>query len=264
MDSRRPLGFLQILIRSALDLLGRFEKAENIMRFARLAAFALWLVVALLAIAGFAAFSPKTAPATTTTTTLAAPVSAGADWGSTSGRVVALAFSSGLRSAPEPSDAPTEDALIIDLLGERPTVTAPALDTEVGSSTTTTRPPSSTTSTTTPPRTTTTTTSQPAGGDLSETEMRGILALFFAPEDVDLALAVSHCESRWDPAARNRTSGAAGLFQQIPRFWQHRSAEAGWAGADIYDPHANTAVSAWLVYEGGGWIHWTASQGCWG
>lgn len=236
------------------------------MRFARLAAFALWLVVALLAIAGFAAFSPQTAPTTTTTTTLAAPVSAGADWGSTSGRVVAFAFSSGLRSTPEPADPITEDALIIDLLGERPTVTTtttePNLAADVGSSIA--PPPTSTTTSTTVPSTTTTTTPQPTGDNLSEAEMRGILSLFFAPEDVDLALSVSHCESRWDPGARNRTSGAAGLFQQLPRFWEHRASEAGWSGADIYDAHANTAVSAWLVYEGGGWIHWTASQACWG
>jgi hypothetical protein len=99
---------------------------------------------------------------------------------------------------------------------------------------------------------------------MSEDEMRGIIALFFNPEDVDLALEVSYCESRWDPGATNRSSGAAGLFQHIPRFWAERSVAAGWGGADIYDPHANTAVSAWLVYEGGGWVHWAASQGCWG
>jgi hypothetical protein len=99
---------------------------------------------------------------------------------------------------------------------------------------------------------------------MSEAEVRGIIALFFNPADVDLALEVSYCESRWDPGATNRSSGAAGLFQHIPRFWAERSTAAGWSGANIYDPHANVAVSAWLVYEGGGWVHWAASQGCWG
>jgi hypothetical protein len=99
---------------------------------------------------------------------------------------------------------------------------------------------------------------------MSEAEVHGIIALFFAPEDVDLALEVSYCESRWDAGATNATSSASGLFQHIPRFWAERSAAAGWAGANIYDAHANTAVSAWLVYEGGGWVHWAASQGCWG
>ncbi len=238
------------------------------MRFARLAAFALWLMVALLAVAGFAAFSPESAPTTTTSTTIAAPVSAGADWGSTSGRVVALAFSSGLRATPGLSDISAEDALISDLLGDRPpvtTTTAPE-ETEVilPSPTTTTPPTTASTTTTTAPTVTTTTTTPPTGGKLTEAAVRGIIALFFAPEDVELALEISYCESRWDPGATNRSSGAAGLFQHIPRFWADRSAAAGWAGANIYDAHANTAVSAWLVYEGGGWIHWAASQACWG
>jgi hypothetical protein len=99
---------------------------------------------------------------------------------------------------------------------------------------------------------------------MTEAEARGIISLFFAPEDVALALEVSYCESRWDPGATNPSSGAAGLFQHLPRFWSDRAASAGWAGASSYDAHANAAVSAWLVYEGGGWTHWTASQSCWG
>ena len=237
------------------------------MRFARLAAFALWLTVALLAVAGFAAFSPESAPVTSTSTTNAAPVSAGADWGSTSGRVVALAFSSGLRSAPGLSDLSAEDDLISDLLGERPevtTTTAPEVAQVAVPAPAPTPPP--TTTTTAPPSVTTTTTAPapPTGGRLSEAEVHGIIALFFAPEDVDLALDVTYCESRWDTRATNASSGAAGLFQHIPRFWAERSVAAGWAGANIYDAHANTAVAAWLVYEGGGWVHWAASQGCWG
>lgn len=251
------------------------------MRFARFAAFALWLTIALLAIAGFAAFSPQTTPTSTTSTTIDAPLSAGADWGSTSGRVVALAFTSGLRSAPGLSDLSAEDALISDLLGTRPEVTPTTTDPEPvveqsAPSTTpppppTTNPPTTTTTlppvtntTTTQPPTTTTTTTPPTGGELGEAEARGIISLFFAPGDVELALQVSYCESRWDPGARNPLSGAAGLFQQIPRYWAGRSAAAGWAGANIYDAHANAAVSAWLVAQSGGWSHWEASQACWG
>lgn len=233
------------------------------MRFARLAAFALWLLVALLAVAGFAAFSPETTPITTTSSTVAVPVSAGADWGSSSGRVVALAFSSGLRSAPGLADPSGEDDLISDLLGDRPAVTTTSAVPEP-----TVLAAPITTSTTAPRSTPTTTAIEPdpapAGGSMSEEEVRGIISLFFAPEDVDLALTVAYCESRWDTSATNPSSGAAGLFQQIPRFWAERSIAAGWAGANIYNVHANTAVSAWLVYEGGGWIHWAASQACWG
>ena len=222
------------------------------MRFARLAAFALWVMVALLAVAGFAAFSPETATITTTSSTVAAPAPAGADWGLTSGRVMALAFSSGLRSAPDPTDPSIEDALILDLLGERPEVTTTTTTTTLLRSTTTTAASA------------TTAAARPDNGNITETEARSIISLFFAPEDVELALEVARCESHWDPGATNPSSRAAGLFQQIPRFWAERAAAAGWAGADIYDSHANTAVSAWLVYEGGGWIHWAESQGCWG
>ena len=249
------------------------------MRFARLAAFALWLTIALLAVTGFAAFSPETVSNTTTSTTITPPLSAGADWGSTSGRVVALAFTSGLRAAPGLSDLSAEDALISDILGPRPAVTPTEPEPEAAiselpaSPTTTIRTTSTTASpptTTTPdsPTTTvvppTTTTTQPTGGRLTEAETRGIISLFFAPADVEKALQVSYCESRWDPGATNPSSDAAGLFQHIPRFWSDRSASAGWAGASIYDAHANAAVSAWLVYDGGGWVHWTASQSCWG
>ena len=248
------------------------------MRFARLAAFALWLTIALLAVTGFAAFSPETVSNTTTSTTLTSPPSAGADWGSTSGRVVALAFTSGLRAAPGLSDLSAEDALISDILGPRPEVTPteqdpPAATSEVPASPTTTIRPTTTTApppTIPTPNSPTTTvapptpTTQPADGSMTEAEARGIISLFFAPEDVALALQVSYCESRWDPGATNPSSGAAGLFQHLPRFWSDRAASAGWAGASSYDAHANAAVSAWLVYEGGGWTHWTASESCWG
>ena len=184
------------------------------MRFARLAAFALWLTIALLAVTGFAAFSPETVSTTTTSTTITPPLSAGADWGSTSGRVVALAFTSGLRAAPGLSDLSAEDALISDILGPRPAVTPTETEPEaaiselpasptttIRTTTTTASPPTTTTpdsptTTVVPP---TTTTTQPTGGRLTEAETRGIISLFFAPGDVEKALQVSHCESRWDP-----------------------------------------------------------------
>lgn len=60
----------------------------------------------------------------------------------------------------------------------------------------------------------------------------------------------------------NPYSGASGLFQHMPYYWPARAEKAGWAGADIFDPEANIAVSAWLVLrserEGkGSWAHWT-------
>jgi hypothetical protein len=94
-------------------------------------------------------------------------------------------------------------------------------------------------------------------------EWRSLVSAYFAPEDVDLALRVISCESGGDPNAQNRSSGAAGLFQHIPRYWEARVANAGMPGASIFDPIANVAASAYLAYADG-WGHWAASAGCWG
>ncbi len=89
-----------------------------------------------------------------------------------------------------------------------------------------------------------------------------LVALHFEPSDVDLALRVMHCESSGHPEAINRASGASGLYQHLPRFWDERSALAG-VHQSIFDAEANITVAAWLVYEGGGWRHWEASRLCW-
>lgn len=92
---------------------------------------------------------------------------------------------------------------------------------------------------------------------------RPLVAEYFATEDVSRALEVIRCESHGNPAAANPVSTARGLFQHLGSLWPERAAAAGWAGADIYDPEANVAVAAWLVYHGGGWRHWNASAPCW-
>lgn len=92
---------------------------------------------------------------------------------------------------------------------------------------------------------------------------RPLVARYFRPEDVDLALEVIGCESHGNPRAANPTSTARGLFQHLASMWPERAAKAGWPDADIFDPEANVAVAAWLVYEGGGWDHWNASAHCW-
>jgi len=87
---------------------------------------------------------------------------------------------------------------------------------------------------------------------------RTLVEEHFAPGDVDRALRIMACESNGDPDARNRSSGASGLFQHMPRYWTERSAGAGFDGESIFDPVANVAVAAWMVYDypGGGWQHW--------
>ncbi len=93
---------------------------------------------------------------------------------------------------------------------------------------------------------------------------RPLVEAHFAPKDVARALAVISCESSGDPNAKNPRSSASGLFQHLGRFWEERSVKAGLPGTDIFDPTANVAVAAWLVYEGGGWSHWNPSRHCWG
>ena len=94
---------------------------------------------------------------------------------------------------------------------------------------------------------------------------------------MDLALGVIRCESWGDPNAISHkewigtpppgydgtaATRASGLFQHVPAYFAARAAAAGWAGADIFDPEANVAVAAWLVYNGWDaagaphWHHW--------
>jgi len=94
-------------------------------------------------------------------------------------------------------------------------------------------------------------------------EWRSLVSAYFATSDVELALRVISCESGGDPNAQNPRSGAAGLFQHIPRYWDARAAAIGLPGASIFDPVANVSAAAWLVYTEG-WGPWAPSQGCWG
>ncbi|HSG80327.1 MAG TPA: transglycosylase SLT domain-containing protein [Acidimicrobiia bacterium] len=77
-------------------------------------------------------------------------------------------------------------------------------------------------------------------------------------DEVEFAMMVMYAESTGVPTALNPTSDASGLFQHLPKYWADRSARAGWAGADIFDPEANIAVAAWLraTSHERGWYHW--------
>lgn len=61
---------------------------------------------------------------------------------------------------------------------------------------------------------------------------------------------VAWCESRYVPWARNARSGAAGLFQFMPRTWAWMSAQAGRVGANVYDAWAASDVAAWAFRNG--------------
>lgn len=94
-------------------------------------------------------------------------------------------------------------------------------------------------------------------------DWRPLVGQFFEPHHVDRALLVIRCESGGRAFAKNPASTASGLFQHLGSLWPQRSRAAGWGGSDVFDPVANVAVAAWLVYEDGGWSHWNASAGCW-
>lgn len=98
----------------------------------------------------------------------------------------------------------------------------------------------------------------------SADDWRPLVSRYFEQDDVARALAVIRCESGGASEAKNPSSSASGLFQHLGSYWDRRTVKAGWDGADIFDPVANVAVAAWLVYEGGGWSHWNPSRHCWG
>lgn len=92
-------------------------------------------------------------------------------------------------------------------------------------------------------------------------QWRPLVSVYFAPGDVEWALCIIRYESGGNPLADNPRSSASGLMQHLYRYWPDRASAAGWAGASIWDPEANIAVGAWLLYHGGAG-HWTTNSKC--
>ena len=86
-------------------------------------------------------------------------------------------------------------------------------------------------------------------------DVRGALAEYGLSDEEDRFMRVMWCESRGDPDAVNAESGASGLMQHIPRYWDDRARAAGFQGASPFDPIANIYASVWLL-DVGGWSHW--------
>ncbi len=63
------------------------------------------------------------------------------------------------------------------------------------------------------------------------------------------------CESGHNPHAVNRSSGALGLGQHLPRYWGARAAALGYPYGAWSDARANARVSAWL-WRTSGPQHW--------
>lgn len=198
------------------------------MSFQRLALIAGWLVISLLAVAGFATFSAAD---------IDVPAAAVVDTeiGRNAGAVSALAFAHTMSDGEAPVTT-----IDFDLAVQR------AIENRSGTTTTTlgvVLVPEA---------------RRGSNVLMRESDVRALVERYFRPEDVNRAIRIAWCESSFNPRAVNPTSRAAGLFQHLPQFWGDRSSLAGWPGADIFDNEANVAVAAWLLYEfPGTWEHWT-------
>jgi hypothetical protein len=198
------------------------------MRSRRLSFVAGWAAVALLAVAGFAAFgTPDRSPDEIRAKAAAASIghTAGAYAGlnfallGTDGATQAVAIATDSPSAREDEEA-SEDA--------------------EGSGDSSDRPSSGTIASTT-------------SGWLSEIEVRALVEVYFEPQDVNRAVRIAWCESLFDPNATDVRTGGVGLFNHLPQYWDQRAEDAGFGGADPTDPTASTAAAAWEVYNGAGW-----------
>ncbi len=84
---------------------------------------------------------------------------------------------------------------------------------------------------------------------LTEREVRRMVALYFDPTDVDRAVRIAWCESTFNAASVDVRNGGSGLFHHPAAGWADLASAAGWRGADPFDPEANVAVAAHIVYQ---------------
>lgn len=78
---------------------------------------------------------------------------------------------------------------------------------------------------------------------------RDLVAAHFPADAVDTMLCLLWAESRGDPGAVNPSSGAAGLFQIMPFWWDHY-------GGDRFDPATNVRVAR-LIWDQQGYGAWS-------
>ncbi len=191
------------------------------MRTRRFSFVAGWVAVAVLAVAGFAAFGIGEPSSEEVKAEAAA-----ASIGHTAGAYAGLTFAR------------------LSTKGESAVLTATVLEEE---------PTGDNTVTADTVVETTEVTIAPGNGWLSEVEVRALASLYFEPTDVNKAVRIAWCESRFDPDAVDLRTGGVGLYNHLPRYWTERALNAGFPGVDATDPEASTAAAAWEVYHGAGW-----------
>lgn len=191
------------------------------MRLRRLSFFAGWAAVALLAAAGFAAFGTTGGTEAELVFDAAEP-GLGHSTGAQAGFNFANLAGNGTTLAPNQ----TPDTTLAEAAASDSGETGAAANGTIAS---------------------------PESGWLSQVQVRALAAEYFATEDVNRAVRVAWCESRFNPSSTNLRTGAVGLFQHLPRYWEARAESAGFGGAEPTDPEASTAAAAWAVYHEGGW-----------
>lgn len=195
------------------------------MRSRRLSFVAGWAAVALLAIAGFAAFgTPDGGSEDLEANVVAASI------GHTAGAYAGLSFAlvgDGETAAVAVADEPSTEE--VENPAPEPSDATETEDTSHG------------------------TIASPVSGWLSEVEVRSLVEKYFEPTDVNRAVRIAWCESRFDPNAVDMQTGSVGLFGHLPRYWEERAGNAGFSGIPATDPEASTAAAAWEVYNGAGW-----------
>jgi soluble lytic murein transglycosylase-like protein len=75
-------------------------------------------------------------------------------------------------------------------------------------------------------------------------------------------LHIAWHESRYQPDAYNRRSGASGVFQFLPSTWARVAPLAGFGGWSPFEAYANVEVAAFLMsrWDLGGFNHWRATD----
>ena len=194
------------------------------MRFRRLSFIAGWAAITVLAAVGLAAFGTSDDGVPEVNVEAAT-----ASMGHTTGAYAGLSFAL-LARTPDDISA-TSDQAVPSSLEDRPDQTQAGSTDQKSNGTI----------------------ASEASGWLSEVEVRALISEYFNPEDVNKAIRIAWCESRFNPQSINLRTGATGMFQHLPRYWKERSGAAGFSGAELTDPEASIAAAAWAVYHGGGW-----------
>jgi hypothetical protein len=202
------------------------------MRSRRLSFVAGWAAVALLAVAGFATFGTPDADSAGLQAEAAAE-SIGHTAGAYAGLNFALVGEDGATAAVAVAvvDDDTAETLAAEAADTTETEAEDSADEAAAAGTI----------------------ASPSSGWLSEVEVRALVELYFEPQDVNRAVRIAWCESRFDPGASDLRTGGIGLFNHLPRYWDERAANAGFEGVAATDAQAATAAAAWEVYNGAGW-----------